>query len=101
MKTFELEIITPSSTVFKGMVISLIVPGYEGYMGILAGHASFIGSLGNGKISFKKSETNRENAYLVSDGFIEVSSLPFTATEVTILAENISSGSQVLVKNPA
>jgi len=114
MKPFELEIITPENTIFKGEIFSLIIPAYEGYMGIMAGHASFIGSLGSGKISFShgaedvpdgttSGQQSRRGAmpdtYLVKDGFIEVLSLPFSQpdrtsglagmTKVTILAENI------------
>lgn len=136
MKPFELEIITPGNTIFKGMVSSLIIPAYEGYMGIMAGHASFIGSLGNGKISFNITEntsslknekelspkTNQDDiasekrfddstgTYFVKDGFIEVISHPFSQpdrlglagmTKVTILAENISSDSQITLGKTA
>lgn len=127
MKSFELEIITPGNTIFKGIVSSLIIPAYEGYMGVMAGHASFIGSLGSGKISFNIAENiaslenekelssksnqdgikaekgfgNSTGTYLVKDGFIEVISHPFSVTKVTILAENISSDSQMTLGKTA
>jgi F0F1-type ATP synthase epsilon subunit len=101
MKTFELEIITPSSAIFKGTAVSLILPGHKGYMGIMAGHASFIGSLGNGKIFVKTSEPNPDDIYFVNDGFIEVVSLPFKTTRVTILAEDISLNSKIALEKPA
>ena len=98
MKPFELEIITPESTVFKGRVASLVFPAHQGYMGVLSGHASFAGSLGTGKTTFnivtedasKQDGTEPSvNTYSVKDGFIEITSKPFSTTKVTILAENV------------
>ena len=119
MKPFDLEIITPESTVFKGKVSSLVFPAHSGYMGVLGGHASFAGSLGTGKTTFniitaahtgepRPAKTERENTpgltdgqagqsnpepsvntYSVKDGFIEITSKPFLTTKVTILAEEI------------
>ncbi|MEW6027183.1 MAG: F0F1 ATP synthase subunit epsilon [Planctomycetota bacterium] len=100
MKSFELEIITPESTVFKGRVSSLVFPAHSGYMGVLAGHASFAGSLGAGKTAFSiisddsKGAQPATNTYIVKDGFIEINSKPFAATKVTILAESISQGKE-------
>lgn len=98
MKLFELEIITPENTVFKGKVSSLIFPAHSGYMGVLGGHASFAGSLGTGKTTFNivTEDTTSQggagssaNTYSVKDGFIEINSKPFSTTKVTILAEEI------------
>jgi F-type H+-transporting ATPase subunit epsilon len=98
MKAFELEIITPDNTVFKGRVASLVFPAHQGYMGVLGGHASFVGSLGKGKTTFNiiaenaSGQINSEppiNTYSVKDGFIEINSQPFSTTKVTILAESI------------
>jgi len=107
MKPFELEIITPENTVFKGQVSSLVFPAHCGYMGVLSGHASFAGSLGTGKTTFNiitaahtsaSGETSPSGGgesapsvttYSVKDGFIEITSKPFSTTKVTILAENV------------
>ena len=103
MKPFELEIITPEKTVFKGNVSSLVFPAHSGYMGVLSGHASFAGSLGAGKTTFNIITENTSgqndaeppvNTYSVKDGFIEINSQPFSTTKVTILAENVSQGKQ-------
>lgn len=98
MKAFELEIITPDNTVFKGRVSSLIFPAHQGYMGVLGGHASFIGALGKGKTTFRFTaeepceapQVQPDNtAYTVKNGFIEIHSQPSMPTKVTILAEEI------------
>jgi F0F1-type ATP synthase epsilon subunit len=94
MKTFELEIITPESTVFKGLISSLVVPAEKGYMGVMAGHASFIGSLRTGKVTFDVSADaamkGKPTEYTVNNGFIEIFTKPFSGTKVTILCgENL------------
>jgi F-type H+-transporting ATPase subunit epsilon len=91
MKPFELEIITPEVSVFKGRIYSLVIPAYEGYMGILAGHSSFIGVLQKGNLSFENpsDNTKEKNTYLVSDGFVEIKTIPFSTTKVTVLTEKV------------
>ena len=85
-----LEIITPESIAFKGKILSLIVPAQKGYMGILAGHASFIGSLRSGKITFNTSESQSSNtSFSVNEGFMEILSRPYDTTKVSILAEKV------------
>ncbi|MBI5778860.1 MAG: F0F1 ATP synthase subunit epsilon [Planctomycetes bacterium] len=105
MKPFELEIITPESTVFKGQVSSLIFPAHHGYMGVLGGHASFAGSLGTGKTTFNivTEDASKQNepkpsvkTYSVKDGFIEITSKPFSTTKITILAENIEEKDKIM-----
>jgi len=90
MKLFDLEIITPESIAFKGKISSLIVPAQKGYMGVLAGHASFIGSLRDGKITFNTSESQTSTAvFSISEGFMEILSRPYDTTKVSILAEKV------------
>lgn len=82
MKTFEVEIITPEETVFKDKVYSLIVPAYEGYLGVMAGHAPFICILSRGKITLRLEKG--EHLFFISGGVMETT--PF---KTTILAEAI------------
>ena len=37
-KTFHLEIVTPDGPTFKGEVESLVLPAWEGQLGVLPGH---------------------------------------------------------------
>lgn len=69
---FRLSIVTPEKIVFDGEVASLIVPGAEGYLGVLSHHAPIITALQAGKIEFRDSNEKLQ-IYSVSGGFIEVS----------------------------
>lgn len=76
----ELQIVTPERHVLQENVQSVEIPGKEGYLGILPGHAPLITELGIGILSYRK---DAETRYLtVIDGFAEV--LPH---RVIVLAE--------------
>jgi F-type H+-transporting ATPase subunit epsilon len=78
--TFQLEIVTPEKMVVRDMAEEIQIPGKNGYLGILPGHAPLITELAVGEISYRKAG---HTSYLaVAWGFAEV--LP---DKVTILAE--------------
>ena len=86
--TFQLEIVTPDKLVVKDTAEEMQIPGKNGYMGILPGHAPLISELGVGQISYRN---GNETHYLcVAWGFAEV--LP---DKVTILAETAERGDEV------
>ena len=78
---FKLSIVTPEKIVYEGEVISLIVPGVEGYLGVLSHHAPLITALKTGKIEFQDG-AHKLQIYAVSGGFMEVSS-----NHATLLAD--------------
>lgn len=69
---FRLSIVTPEKTFFDADVSSLIVPGSEGYLGVLSNHAPLITALRPGKIEYKDAASN-PHFVAVSGGFLEVS----------------------------
>lgn len=76
----ELEVVTPQRLVLHQDVKSLEMPGKDGYLGILPGHAPLITELGIGVLTYR---TNGEARSLtVMQGYAEV--LP---DRVIILAE--------------
>lgn len=76
----ELEVVTPARLVLHETVHSIELPGAEGYLGILPGHAALITELGIGVLGYR---TNGETHYLtVMHGYAEV--LP---GRVIVLAE--------------
>jgi F-type H+-transporting ATPase subunit epsilon len=76
----ELEVVTPERHVLHETVQSLEMPGKEGYLGILPGHAPLITELGVGILTYHKGVEAR---YLtVIQGYAEV--LP---DRVIVLAE--------------
>jgi F-type H+-transporting ATPase subunit epsilon len=76
----ELEIVTPEQLLFSGEVEEVVVPGSEGYLGILPGHAPLLSELQIGVISYR--QDSQETKVFCSRGFVEV--LP---DRVSILAE--------------
>jgi F-type H+-transporting ATPase subunit epsilon len=75
----DLEIVTPERKLLSVHAREVVVPGVEGYFGVLPGHAPFLTKLGIGEISYKD-ETGM-HFFAAADGFVEV--LP---NRVTILA---------------
>jgi F-type H+-transporting ATPase subunit epsilon len=85
---FKLEIVTPDKLVVKDTAEEMQIPGKNGYLGILPGHAPLISELAVGQISYR---SGSETHYLcVAWGFAEV--LP---DKVTILAETAERGEDV------
>lgn len=78
--TFQLEIVTPSRLLVKEAAEEAQIPGLNGYLGILPGHAPLITELAVGVITYKANGATHTLA--VAWGFMEV--LP---DKVTILAE--------------
>ncbi|MFA5276044.1 MAG: ATP synthase F1 subunit epsilon [Candidatus Omnitrophota bacterium] len=72
-KAFRVSIVTPLEEVYSGEAVSLIVPAYEGYLGVLANHAPLIAQLVPGKIILRSS--SKEPALIISKngGLLEVS----------------------------
>lgn len=70
-KTFKLEIVTPERLVFKDDIVSLVVPGAEGSLGILADHAPLMAELTIGEIYLRYAD-GREIRMATSGGFMEV-----------------------------
>jgi len=86
--TFELEIVTPEKLVVKDAAEEMQIPGKNGYLGILPGHAPLITELSVGQISYRNG--NETHHLCVAWGFAEV--LP---DKVTILAETAERGEDV------
>jgi F-type H+-transporting ATPase subunit epsilon len=77
---FQLEIVTPEKKVVDTSAEEVQVPGKNGYLGVLPGHAPLITELAVGEITYR--ENAAEQRLAVAWGFAEV--LP---NKVTILAE--------------
>jgi F-type H+-transporting ATPase subunit epsilon len=89
--TFQLEIVTPEKKVVETEAEGVQIPGKNGYLGILPGHAPLITELAVGEVTFRENATEQHLA--VAWGFAEV--LP---NKVTILAETAERPSEIDVK---
>jgi len=68
---FKLEMINPEkSFLLKDEVLEVVVPAFEGEMGILKDHISIISFLKPGLVRVFESDSNEET-YYVEDGIIE------------------------------
>ena len=85
---FKLEIVTPEKKVVNTMAEEMQIPGKNGYLGILPGHAPLITELAVGEITYRENSTEQRLA--VAWGFAEV--LP---DKVTILAESAERPSEI------
>ena len=80
---FNLEIVNPEKSFLKkDNVAEVIVPGFEGEMGILKDHISIISFLKPGLI--KVITGNQEDSFYVDDGIVE-----FKDNTLSILTSNI------------
>ena len=86
--TFQLEIVTPERMVVRDVAEEIQIPGKNGYLGILPGHAPLISELAVGEITYRNG--NATTRLAVAWGFAEV--LP---DRVTILAETAERAAEI------
>lgn len=79
-KSFTLQILTPERVVFKGNTTSVVVPAYDGYLGVLQNHTSLISQLVSGIIKTKEGKS-----FKIKNGYLKVQK-----NNVIILGEEIS-----------
>lgn len=87
----NLEIVTPEQLLFSGEVNEVTVPGIQGYLGVLPGHAPLLSELQTGTISHRKD--NEESHLFCSGGFLEV-----LEDRVSVLAERAIPADQIDVE---
>jgi F-type H+-transporting ATPase subunit epsilon len=89
---FRLSIVTPEKVFFEADIRSLIVPGTEGYLGVLSNHAPLITALHPGKIEFRDIE-GKQHFLAVTSGFLEVS-----GNVATLLADAVEETEEIDLK---
>lgn len=70
MNTFPLIIITPEGQFFEDTITSLIAPGVEGFLGILANHIPLVVQIKEGVFEIEKN--NQKSFFSVGPGVLEV-----------------------------
>jgi F-type H+-transporting ATPase subunit epsilon len=81
-KSFSLDIVTPTATVFSGIVQSFSAPGIVGGFQVLYNHAPLMAEIGVGEIKVVD-ESGMVSRYSTSGGFTEVRD-----NKVVMLAES-------------
>jgi F-type H+-transporting ATPase subunit epsilon len=77
----SLEVATPSRLVVAETVDEVVIPGSQGYFGVLPGHAPLLATLGVGELMYRKGTSQVHLA--LTGGFAEVRN-----DKVIVLAEN-------------
>jgi F-type H+-transporting ATPase subunit epsilon len=70
---FEVEVIAADRRLFTGQATSLVIPGVDGYFGVLYGHAPLVGALGVGEL-LVTGEDGKPTRIALHGGFVEVTS---------------------------
>ncbi len=80
-RTIHVRIVSPEKLVYEGDATALVVPVWDGQVGILPGHAPMLALVGAGELSVKVSGAHTQR-YHVAGGVLKVE-----ATGVTVLTE--------------
>lgn len=86
--SIQVEIVAPDKNLFSGEVDIVTIPGRDGQLGIMGGHAPLISTLDIGEITLN---VNGDMEYVaVSGGVVEV-----RPDKVTILAESAEAAGEI------
>lgn len=86
----ELVIVTPERQLLREKVADVQMPGENGYLGVLPGHAPLMTELGIGELSYHDTGAKESTPIAIIRGFAEV--LP---DHVTILAETAERAEEI------
>src|SRR3954469_17590350 len=86
--TFQLEVATPEHMFVNEQVTEAEIPGKNGYMGILAGHAPLLSALAPGLLTYGSGGSKR--VLVVDGGFVEV-----FENSVRVLADHADPANEV------
>lgn len=70
MSAIRFEVVTPEKRLVSETVDEVVLPGSEGYLGVLPGHAPLLTLLGIGALAYRLGTTRRYLA--LAEGFAEV-----------------------------
>ncbi len=86
----ELVIVTPEKQLLREKAVEVQLPGENGYLGVLPGHAPLITELGIGELSYHDASGRESEHIALVRGFAEVLS-----DRVTVLAETAERAEEI------
>jgi F-type H+-transporting ATPase subunit epsilon len=89
-ETIQFTVVTPERQLLREVVTEIQLPGAEGYLGILPGHAALITELGIGELTYRLTGSGETTVLAVIRGFAEV--LP---DRVSVLAETAERAAEI------
>ena len=81
-ESIELVIVTPERQLLRQTVVEVTLPGGDGCLGVLPGHAPLITELGIGELTYRTKNASEAGLLAIISGFAEV-----LGDRVTVLAE--------------
>jgi len=88
--SIELIIVTPERQLLREGVIEVVMPGAEGELGVLPGHAPLITELGIGVLTYRGPGPSATGVLAIIQGFAEV-----LGDRVTVLAETAERAAEI------
>lgn len=89
-QSIELVIVTPEQQFLRESVVEVVLPGSEGALGVLPGHAPLMTELGIGELTYRGAGTNPSGGLAIMQGFAEV-----LGDRVTVLAETAERAAEI------
>ena len=89
-EAIDLIVVTPERQLLRETVVEVTVPGPEGALGILPGHAPLMTELGIGELRYRTATSSQPVSLAIIRGFAEV--LP---DRVTLLAETAERAEEI------
>jgi len=86
----KLTVVTPERELLSETVVEVQLPGADGYLGVLPGHAPLITELGVGELTYRPAGGGDATVLAIMSGFAEV--LP---DRVTVLAETAERAAEI------
>jgi len=83
-KTFLFELVSPEKLLFSEEVESVILPGSEGYLTVMANHAPLITGLIPGVVRVGRGDGKAEAGFIVFNGFADI-----TQEKCSLLATSV------------
>jgi len=91
--SIELVVVTPERQLLREGVVEVVLPGADGELGILPGHAPLITELGIGELRYRGAGGKEEVHLAIIRGFAEV-----LTDRVTVLAETAELAEEIDVE---
>jgi F-type H+-transporting ATPase subunit epsilon len=86
----RLKVVTPDRTYYEGDAEAVVVPAWDGEMGILTGHAPLIARLGHGPLRVTPAGGGAPVVLAVFSGFLKVQE-----DDVVVLAQGAAEGAEI------
>jgi F-type H+-transporting ATPase subunit epsilon len=88
VKTFQLEIVTPDGRTYQGPVESVVLPAWEGQLGVLPGHEPLVAVMKPGAMRYHAD--GKDEWLAVSGGFAQIG-----PKKVVVLAETAEAAAAI------